>query len=61
MTNCSTSSSTVTAISGSATQAFLGLLIWLLLLAFVPVVGRFPRAAAVAEAVLKHLFTMWNY
>jgi hypothetical protein len=49
-------------------QAFLGLLLWLLgvcLLALVvPAAGRFPRAvlasAAIAIAVLKHMFTLWN-
>ncbi|XP_062233303.1 uncharacterized protein LOC133930634 [Phragmites australis] len=51
----------------TATQAFVGLLLWLLgvcFLALVPAVGRFPRVAlvpaAMANAVLKHSFTLWN-
>jgi type IV secretory pathway TrbD component len=52
-------------VSGRATQAFLGLVLWLLgvcLLALVPVAGRFPRTAlAAAEAILKNFFsTLWN-
>jgi len=54
--------------SADPMQAFLGLLLWLLgvcLLALVvPAAGRFPRAvlasAAIAIAVLKHMFTLWN-
>ena len=49
--------------------AFLSLLLWLLgvcllALVVVPAAGRFPHAAlaatAMAIAILKHLFTLWN-
>jgi len=55
--------------SADPLQAFLGLLllllgVCLLALVVVPAAGRFPHAAlaatAMAIAILKHLFTLWN-
>ncbi|KAK3131071.1 hypothetical protein QOZ80_6BG0501640 [Eleusine coracana subsp. coracana] len=49
---------------GNATQAFICLLLWLLGVCFLPVAVQFPRAAlaaaAMAQIVLKHFFTLWN-
>ncbi|OEL31200.1 hypothetical protein BAE44_0007781 [Dichanthelium oligosanthes] len=53
--------------STDSTQVLVGLVLWLLgvcLLALSLVPGRFPRAAlvaaAIAIAILKHLFILWN-
>ncbi|KAK3134349.1 hypothetical protein QOZ80_6AG0547960 [Eleusine coracana subsp. coracana] len=53
--------------ANATNQAIAGLLLWVLgvcLLALVPAAERFPRAAviaaAVANAVVRHLFTPWN-
>jgi hypothetical protein len=55
---------------GDAAQVLLGFVTWLLgvcLLSFVPLLGRFPQADALAgaaianaSAVLGYLFTPWN-